>query len=480
MKDHDLVYGLPAREVRRLARKARKKMGESTRALLFWLTEVDRRKLFKQYGFSSTFAFAENELELDGHTVAELLRTARSLQGLPLLLEVADEIAPSKLREISRVCSVATQEFWIDTARSQPCRTVEKLVAITPKGGLPPVGGLPPMGGLPPVGRRNDQPGSHSKAHTEYTPEYRPESMPACHPESQPGLLSHLEQSPGCKFPDPPDVFRHPDPTGPRCNPPVKLRHKFIVELEADEFAILEAALRKAAKKCGRRDRAAALRHLAESYLSHQVDLVNPPISKPACSLTSGVSSGPTWDRKRAVAEPDISAIPIPAPPFRLVIHSAPAHGISWMESPGGIRLVSNDKVEEARCCGEILDLRDKQQAIANRPVKLRPKEEASASTSRGPRLKSAIPPSVRRMVIARDGGRCSVPGCSNSAYQHQHHITARSEDGGNDPSNLVLVCSSCHSLIHQGKLDVEGNAPDRLVWRNSMGRVLPGSARAA
>jgi len=554
MKDQELIHGLPAKEVLSRARRARKMMGHSTRALLFWLAEVERRMLYRQWGFSSTFAFAENELELDGHTVAEMLRTSRSLQGLPLLLEAADEIAPSKLREISRVCSVETQGFWIDAARSQPCRTVEKLVAITRKGELPPVGGVEKTPGAGCEIQADINSDRHRWVDTPdlwmavTTGDKGSESR--IQPEfCAPTWDSKTSESTVCRG--------HGWGSGIAGATAPKLRHKFIVELEADEYAILEAALRRAAKECGRRNRASALRHLAESFLNRQfvsahstkpeVGVVssetatevvstvvketstgpvtpdqewkteNNQIGKPACSLDSSLSPGPTWDRRGEYYEsrspnqnptPDTASPPArtPSAPFRLVIHTAPAHGISWMESPTGIRLVSKEKVEEAACCGEILDLRDRESQrqskprTADLPLKHRKEEKAGTTLSgdesqpgpvgkkvkaaakppAGPRMKSAIPPSVRRMVFSRDGGRCSVPGCCNHAWQHQHHIRPRSENGSNDPSNLVLVCSSCHGLIHEGKLEVEGSAPDGLVWRNALGRVMRGSAWAA
>ncbi|MBI2266645.1 MAG: hypothetical protein HYU64_16020, partial [Armatimonadetes bacterium] len=137
--DSDLVSGLPAEEVLLRARHARLIFGKATRALFFWLKEVENRRLFSKWGYSSLFAFAESELELDPRTISEMLRTHRCLKELPGLQALAEEIAPSKLREISRVCTPLTESFWIEQARAKSCRVIEKLVSITPKGGLPPV-----------------------------------------------------------------------------------------------------------------------------------------------------------------------------------------------------------------------------------------------------------------------------------------------------------------------------------------------------
>lgn len=73
-------------------------------------------------------------------TIYEFLRTGKELEKLPLLAEAFAEgrIAPSRVREISRVANTETEQFWLMVSTSSNCREVEKIVALTPKGGLPP------------------------------------------------------------------------------------------------------------------------------------------------------------------------------------------------------------------------------------------------------------------------------------------------------------------------------------------------------
>ena len=75
------------------------------------------------------------------------------------------------------------------------------------------------------------------------------------------------------------------------------------------------------------------------------------------------------------------------------------------------------------------------------------------------------ISPSVVRFVWRRDGGRCRVPGCRSSRALEIHHIVHRADGGGHDPSNLALLCSSCHMAHHRGALVISGTA-NRLVVR--------------
>jgi hypothetical protein len=64
-----------------------------------------------------------------------------------------------------------------------------------------------------------------------------------------------------------------------------------------------------------------------------------------------------------------------------------------------------------------------------------------------------------------RDGGWCTVPGCSRPATD-EHHVLYRSRGGSDDPANKTGVCGfHHHGCIHAGHLKVWGRAPDALSW---------------
>ncbi len=80
---------------------------------------------------------------------------------------------------------------------------------------------------------------------------------------------------------------------------------------------------------------------------------------------------------------------------------------------------------------------------------------DARVATDDGPN-KSAIPPSTRRRVLARDQHRCQAPGCPHTRFLEIHHITPRhqggtnAEQGGtNAEENLTTLCSACHQRAH-------------------------------
>jgi hypothetical protein len=83
-----------------------------------------------------------------------------------------------------------------------------------------------------------------------------------------------------------------------------------------------------------------------------------------------------------------------------------------------------------------------------------------------------AIPSAIGRALWLRDGG-CRVPGCGRTRHLHGHHIHGWAEGGPTSLSNLVLVCSSHHRLIHEGKLSAEVR-DDKIVFVDRTGRKIP------
>src|SRR4029079_4538850 len=76
------------------------------------------------------------------------------------------------------------------------------------------------------------------------------------------------------------------------------------------------------------------------------------------------------------------------------------------------------------------------------------------------------IPPSVVRFVWRREGGRCRVDGCRSARGIEIHHIVHRVDGGTHEPSNLSLLCSSCHAAHHRGALSITGTADHLVVHR--------------
>jgi predicted restriction endonuclease len=104
-------------------------------------------------------------------------------------------------------------------------------------------------------------------------------------------------------------------------------------------------------------------------------------------------------------------------------------------------------------------------------------KPEAGQSPAKSKSTKNStrtMPPSLRKKVLLRDGGRCppcggrQAPGCGRTKFIEVHHIRAVGAGGKHDLTNTLTLCSTCHTRVHEGRISVEGEAPERLRWRRT------------
>ncbi len=78
-------------------------------------------------------------------------------------------------------------------------------------------------------------------------------------------------------------------------------------------------------------------------------------------------------------------------------------------------------------------------------------------------------PVSVKRQVIARDGGWCllALPGCAGEATTTDHRAN-RGAGGSkvlNDPRNLIAACASCNGAKADGNSYVLLTLEERGLW---------------
>jgi len=68
--------------------------------------------------------------------------------------------------------------------------------------------------------------------------------------------------------------------------------------------------------------------------------------------------------------------------------------------------------------------------------------------------------------VYARDGWRCTAPGCSSFRNLHDHHIVFRSHCGGDELTNRTTLCAWHHQRgVHAYRMRCTGLAPDALLF---------------
>lgn len=62
----------------------------------------------------------------------------------------------------------------------------------------------------------------------------------------------------------------------------------------------------------------------------------------------------------------------------------------------------------------------------------------------------------VKAYVLHRDGYQCQK--CKTKKGKlHVHHIIFRSNRGTDTPSNLIVLCESCHDKLHKGEFEING-----------------------
>ncbi len=66
-------------------------------------------------------------------------------------------------------------------------------------------------------------------------------------------------------------------------------------------------------------------------------------------------------------------------------------------------------------------------------------------------RRSRVIPPRLRRFILHRDGGVCTISGCVSRYRLQVHHATPWSQGGRTDPGNLSTVCWFHHHVVIHG-----------------------------
>jgi hypothetical protein len=91
------------------------------------------------------------------------------------------------------------------------------------------------------------------------------------------------------------------------------------------------------------------------------------------------------------------------------------------------------------------------------------------------------VPTPRAHRVFARDGWRCTVPGCTSQKNLHAHHVLFRSAGGGDGLANLTTLCVAHHQRgVHAGVIRISGRAPDALVFELPLGRFRSGDRAIA
>jgi DprA/Smf-like nucleotide binding protein involved in DNA uptake/HNH endonuclease len=185
------------------------------------------------------------------------------------------------------------------------------------------------------------------------------------------------------------------------------------LELSADAWALLERAIDGA-------------RHLAADTLTDGEALE--AVARDALSQQND--------------QPDASD-----PRTSVVVYTCKECGTSEADTGSGA-VELDARRAAATCCGaSVIDL----------------EREGRSVTVGGP-----LPSAIRRAVMLRDRCRCRVPGCGRRRYVDVHHITSQADGGAHSRANCVVLCTTHHRLLHEGKLRISGDADGEIEVRDS------------
>lgn len=74
----------------------------------------------------------------------------------------------------------------------------------------------------------------------------------------------------------------------------------------------------------------------------------------------------------------------------------------------------------------------------------------------------------VSTYVLHRDKFKCQCcKGKSKDPRLQVHHIQYRSNGGSNKPQNLITLCSTCHTSLHKGKLEISQRTLNKVAKTN-------------
>lgn len=78
----------------------------------------------------------------------------------------------------------------------------------------------------------------------------------------------------------------------------------------------------------------------------------------------------------------------------------------------------------------------------------------------------------LKRALLARDR-RCTWPGCHHERFLEAHHVHHWADGGETSLENLTLVCSTHHTLIHEGGFSVQRRADGSCYFARPDGRPV-------
>ena len=398
------------------------------------LLAVERTRLYERLAKSGAVHFAITDLGLSEKEAHTVLRVARQLQSLPILTRAAEQgtVAWSKLREVVRVASPETEELWLELCARMRYRQIEKLVGLTPKGGIP--------GDCP-----EDFAGPHGE---EYRCRFSPEVVTVIE-----GVLRQRSEVQGrpLTFAEAVEqLFSEALVGKPYDETEDKLREEARLELLAEQLARepLVQWARELAEEIGllTLDEPNVLEPDGKSLegepsvTSSERAELDEELPQIRGSSRAGQTLGPSiWPTRREKADGEGN--------------EQPELGGERDEQPEveGEDAIGARKGWHANTCGSATD---EEQLF-----------ELLVSHLRFHAEQQHLTPAQRKALLRRDRYCCRTPGCPHRMWLHFHHVKWYCVGGKTLPENLIALCTRCHRNVHQGRLRITRAAGGELLF---------------
>ncbi len=251
---------------------------------------------------------------------------------------------------------------------------------------------------------------------------------------------------------------------------------KFEIVLASDEAAIVWAALNAGVAKTGTEqtpaepfgaDPALAVTPITEhapaeppctESWAEESTPANPPTAKAPTSADRGqqradVLMGIFQDRVRGT-RPQRTPIEI--------IITVPLDGLHGSAEPSNLAMLAD---------GDVIAASTARRLCCDAGVVVAHVDAHGQPLSIGRKTRT-IPAAINRALRLRDR-TCRFPGCTHSRYVDGHHVSHWANGGETALSNLMLLCSTHHTLLHEGGCRVEADGANGWNFFDHRNRLI-------
>ena len=442
------LLSLEISEVDSLARKAVGSLTSFRLLLGRCLLAMREKKGFKKFGCSSEIHYSVCRLGLSEGVAGDCRRVARDLLGLPNLTLAAEQgtIEWGKLREVSRKASPETEALWLKLCGDLNYKQIEKLVAKTPKGGVP---------------------GDVFEDDERPTTEFR------------------------CRMSD--EVLAMLD----RARRMYSLEQdKAVTTVEILEWALAsyissqpvdEESLEKVRLEMDKDLQAERAREIPLVAHAREVavEMGCIPISG-VCELKDGDGRHPIFARAGNRGQHDLAGEDSPVhedaasgdsnPNDQIFARTGKFESESLSAEDAAHRSCCENRQQNNHCCVHKPDGLELSAAQANAEYLEALKDSLSPIQNKrvcfNPRNRHATK-AQKREVLRREGWCCATPGCPHKIWLHLHHLIPYSQGGPTLAHNVLGICVSCHCNVHDGLLKIFLNDQGKLVFTDADGNCL-------